>query len=244
MPSRFLAAAAAAALAACVIGVGAWSSLPFGSRAHRYADIVNATVRVEAGDSKGSGTVLRACETYRRCRIVVLTNHHVLEGKKSVTLRGWIRESGRTFPVVYEAKVTASDESRDLALLAIDGPDKWAGPVAVLAAASEKLIPGEEVLAAGSALGRRPHVTQGLLSLLDETLLERPHIITSAPIAPGNSGGSLSVRRGSRYFMIGVPRAVASIQIGFGGSLITTHGFVIPLSTVREFLHAQGLSAA
>jgi S1-C subfamily serine protease len=181
------------------------------------------TLRDEAGEGRGSGTVISKRH--------VLTNRHVVEGKTEITIRGWLTEGARVLPLIYAGKVVADDAALDLALVEIVG-ETWAGPAARLAPAAMPVQAGEDVFVAGAALGKRPHLTRGLLSLESDTLLDQPHIVTSAPIVPGNSGGSLWVRRGRHYVMIGVPRAVATV----GFSLVPAHNYAIPMARVRAFL--------
>jgi serine protease Do len=188
--------------------------------------MINPTVRIEAGEGRGSGTVI--------AKRYVLTNHHVVDGSSDITIRGWLTEGARVLPLVYAGNVVAADAALDLAVVEIVR-ETWAGPVAKLAPAAMAVHAGEEVFVAGAALGKRPHLTHGLLSLERDTLLGQPHLVTSAPVVPGNSGGSLWVKRDGRYVMIGVPRAVATV----GLSLVTTHNYAVPIASVHAFLAAS-----
>jgi S1-C subfamily serine protease len=197
-------------------------------------DILNATVRIEK-DGKGSGTFV----TPRR----ILTNHHVAGESGEATIRGWIKAGGKTYPVTYQAKVIAHDKARDLALLEMD--EDWPGFVASLA--GEVVYSGDRVLAAGSPLGKMPHIVSGEVSLpLDDQPLEGlRHTMATAPVAPGNSGGGLWRKNPAtrQYEMVGVTRALALIPVGFGAAMLPHMSYFIPLAEVRAFLTSNGVGA-
>jgi hypothetical protein len=210
----------------------------------RRDTILNASVRVELYTDQGklagtgSATALNAKQ--------FLTNQHVAqEVGKTLTLRGWVREGKHTFPVSYQAKVKAIDADLDLALVELTD-DEWSGSTASLASVDAPLLAGEDVLVAGAALSTRPHITQGLVSLVGhsiQALSGGPHIVTSATLLPGNSGGGLWAKRSGKWVLVGVPRAVALVPMGFGASLVSSHNYSIPLDRVRRFLKGQGVEA-
>lgn len=226
---RFIAAALLALVVACTSPK---------SIETRHAQMVDATVRVETKGGTGSATAIS--------RRLFLTNHHVVEGQTDVTLRGWLTRNGRTFPVIYTGKVIAHDAVRDLALVELDDGTEWAGAVATLAPANVNLQESEVVMVSGAALGTRPHLTEGLVSLLryvvpKHALLGVPHTITSATVVPGNSGGGLYAWRDAGWVLVGVPRAVAAIPSGFASTLVATHNYAIPIESVRQFLSEKGI---
>lgn len=201
----------------------------------RNEQLLNATVRVEiAGGGTGSGTVIGTRH--------VLTNHHVAGASGTHNIRAWLSQGGKLYPVTYQAKVVASDESRDLALLEIDG--EWPGLVAPLGSAV--LTAGTSVYVAGSPLGKRPHVVAGEVSLPrdDEEVIGLHHMMATAPVAPGNSGGGCWWRnpKTGRYELIAVTRALATVPIGFGASLLPHMSYFIPAAEVRAFLAKSGVA--
>lgn len=133
------------------------------------------------GSSTGSGVIITADGE-------IVTNAHVVADAVTVS----VRVAGETEP--RGATVVATDESRDLALLRIDG-DGLAP--ATFAAAGDVRI-GDDVVAVGYALDLDgdPSVTVGIVSAVDRTSTDelsalKGLIQTDAPISSGNSGGPL-----------------------------------------------------
>jgi S1-C subfamily serine protease len=188
------------------------------------ADIINATVRVEAGTGSGSGTFLD--------RKHLLTNHHVIAGSLKaggrVTVRGWIVEGGRLFPVTYPGMVIVSDEKLDLAVVRIVG--EWIGSVATIA--DVEPAQGEAVIKAGAAHGDRVKVTSGWWQFTDEhpALGDVSH--HSAPSIGGDSGGGVWSLTPGGYRLVAVTRAIQ----GSHGAPVSTSALAIPLATLRAFV--------
>jgi serine protease Do len=126
---------------------------------------------------------------------LVLTNHHVISGRRR---RGNIRvalHDGRTF----DAHVLKSDRSLDLALLRLEGDhgDLPAAPVGD----SDALRVGELVYAIGHPWGSVGAVSAGIVGGVGE--LRGPgrgssarYVRSDVALAPGNSGGPLLNARG------------------------------------------------
>jgi hypothetical protein len=113
-----------------------------------------------------------------------LTNHHVIDGCRRVSLR---TPTGGTL----EARVLASDARRDLALLGFEGE---AGPPLTFRD-RPPVARGEMVVTYGfplsGVLSSGPTLTTGDISAL-AGLRDNPlHYQISAPVQPGNSGGPL-----------------------------------------------------
>ena len=125
----------------------------------------------------------------------VLTNHHVISGRRR---RGNVRvalHDGRTL----DADVVKSDRSLDLALLRLEGDpgDLPAAPVGD----SEALRVGELVYAIGHPWGRVGAVSAGIVGGVGE--LRKPgrgsstrYVSSDVALAPGNSGGPLLNAKG------------------------------------------------
>jgi S1-C subfamily serine protease len=195
-------------------------------------EILNATVRVKRTDDEGkragsgSGTFITPK--------LVLTNHHVAGESGTHTICAWLSVGSKTYPVTYQAKVIAHDKDRDLALLEVDG--EWAGAVAPLAAGLG-VRDGDAVIAAGSPMGKRSHVTHGDVSLAsDDVLPGLKHILATAQIAPGSSGGGLWRKTAGHYELVGVAFAVHMVDFG---AIVPHMAYFIPLKDVREFLAAN-----
>lgn len=177
------------------------------------------------GGATGTGVVLTADGE-------ILTNAHVVEGATEVR----VRFAGETEPVV--ARILASDEGNDLALLKVDArgltPATFADP--------NSLRVGDEVVAIGYALALDggPSVTVGIISALKRTIVTSSGALnsliqTDAAISSGNSGGPLSNMRGE---VVGINTAVAR---GGTNSAANNIGFAISVGevvTVVEQLRA------
>lgn len=152
----------------------------------------------------------------------IVTNHHVISGADTVTVR---LKSGDS----YEALVVGTDEASDIAVLWIDSPQPL--PAATLGC-SDDLIVGEYVFAIGNPLGSLGGtLTDGIISATARqiniggspmTLLQ-----TNAAVNPGNSGGGLFNMAGQ---LIGVVNAKCS-QDDVEGL-----GFAIPIDTAYDVI--------
>ncbi len=146
----------------------------------------------------------------------ILTNNHVVSSADKVTVT---LNDGRQFP----ARLVGRDTYADVAVLKIDAPNLK--PVTF--GNSDKLRPGEWVVAVGSPLGFDHTVTQGIVSALSRKIPDLnsnlSFIQTDAAINPGNSGGPLVNLKGE---VIGINTAIS----GRGQNI----GFAIPVNTVKE----------
>jgi putative serine protease PepD len=189
------------------------------------ADVVDAvsssTVTVHAsvpgGETEGSGVIVSSEGR-------VLTNYHVVERARSVTVR---LPDGRS----ATADVVRTDPGSDLALLQVDGAS---GLTPANLGDSDRLSVGDTVLAFGSPLGLDGTVTAGIVSALgrDANDLGLNDLIQiDAPINAGSSGGPLVDTAGR---VVGISVANASTD-GDGGNIGI--GFAIPINTaVRGIL--------
>jgi serine protease Do len=119
---------------------------------------------------------------------IIVTNNHVIEGAKSITVT---LDNGESYPA--DVKSVATDTLNDLAILKINAknlPSLRIGD-------STRLRVGDWVIAIGNSLGRGTRATVGIISQLDVSLqVEQDQTLynlidTSAAINPGNSGGPL-----------------------------------------------------
>lgn len=157
---------------------------------------------------------------------VVVTNAHVVKGAQEISV---VLADGREF----DAKVSLSDESADLAILRMDTKGGKL-PVARLAS-SENLEVGDIVLAIGNPFGVGQTVTSGIVSAQARSSLNindfNFFIQTDAAINPGNSGGALVAMNGD---VVGINTAIFSRS---GGSLGI--GFAIPSEMVQTVIAAE-----
>jgi serine protease Do len=148
----------------------------------------------------------------------IVTNYHVIEDAQSVEVQ---TRDERNFP----ARIVASDEPSDLAVLKIVATDLPALPWGD----SDKVKVGEQVFAIGNPFNLDDSVSKGIVSakgrdLPDSTNYE-DYIQTDAAINVGNSGGALINIHGE---LIGINAAIASFTRGNEGV-----GFSIPSNLVR-----------
>jgi serine protease Do len=152
----------------------------------------------------------------------VLTNHHVIEGAREVTVE---LTDGRTF----EATVVGSDQPSDLAVLKIGAQ----GLQTVALGDSDAVRVGDLALALGNPLGVGQTVTMGIVSAKGRatglgTGSFEDFIQTDAPINRGNSGGALVNTRGE---LIGINSQILSPS---GGNIGI--GFAIPSNMARNVM--------
>lgn len=169
---------------------------PFGPR--RFGPPTDP--RERRGGGQGSGVIVSP-DGY------VLTNNHVIDGAKTVTV---------TLPDKREFKgrIVGSDPKSDLAVVKIDGSQlptiAWGD--------SNRLQVGEYVLAVGNPFGLNSTVTLGIVSALGRGHMGitqyEDFIQTDAAINPGNSGGALVNTRGE---LVGINTAIFSQTGGYQG---------------------------
>ena len=147
---------------------------------------------------------------------IIATNLHVLgrlDGPILVTLA-----DKRELPAV---EIVAYSEKHDLALVRIDAR----GLPALSLGDSDKVRPGDAVVAIGHPLGLEDTVSNGLVSAVRPLSEHLTVLQISAPIAPGSSGGPLFDEHGD---VVGVASAIMR-----GGADL---GFGLPVSYVKELL--------
>jgi len=162
----------------------------------------------------GSGFVIRKDG-------IVLTNNHVVEKAKEITVRLIDDEE-------YSAKVLGRDPKTDLAVLKINA--KRDLPTVRLGD-SDALRVGDWVVAIGNPFGLDNTVTAGIVSAKGRAIGNGPYdqfIQTDAPINPGNSGGPLFNERGD---VIGINTAIFSQSGGNVGI-----GFAIPINLAKQLV--------
>lgn len=128
---------------------------------------------------------------------IIVTNFHVIEGTKSIKVRGVNLDFSKT----YNAKVLVSDKNNDLALIQIDD----------YAFASIETIPytiktglagvGENIFVLGyplrATMGDEIKLTNGIVSSRTGFQGDITSYQISAPVQPGNSGGPLFDSKGN-----------------------------------------------
>ena len=186
-------------------------------------DVVS-TLGLQQAESAGTGLVLTPSGE-------VLTNNHVIKGATAIKVRDI--GNGRTYP----AKVVGYDQSRDIAVLQLQGASGL--QTAALGDSSTAKV-GDKVVALGNALGKggTPAVAVGHIAGLNASIVASDEgagtserltglIHHNAPIQPGDSGGPLVSNTGK---VIGIDTA-ASASTGFQFQPNTrTQAFAIPIN--------------
>ncbi|WP_245617756.1 S1C family serine protease [Nitriliruptor alkaliphilus] len=153
---------------------------------------------------------------------LVVTNRHVVEEPREVTVNTW---DGRSL----RAEVSGIAVDSDLAILQL--ADVSDLPVAELR--DEPVVPGEKVIAVGYPGGGPATISTGeVVSLIEGELLDEPAdvIRVDAEIRQGNSGGPLLDEEGH---VIGV---VFALDVTSGD------GLVVPIDTLLERLDGRDLA--
>ncbi|HWG71809.1 MAG TPA: Do family serine endopeptidase [Steroidobacteraceae bacterium] len=149
---------------------------------------------------------------------VVLTNAHVVDGAKEVTVK---LSNHRE----YKAKVLGADRTSDIAVLKIDAHDL---PTVHLGN-SDQLNVGDYVLAIGEPFGLEETATAGIVSAKGRSLPGDgyiPFIQTDAAVNPGNSGGPLFDSSGS---VVGINAQIYTNSGGYQGV-----SFAIPINAAVQ----------
>lgn len=201
------------------------------SAAQVYQQNVNAVVYIESkavvnyygreaeATSSGSGFIISS-DGY------VLTNYHVVENTKQLTVKTYSGDS-------YDATLVGYDASSDVAVLKIDGTDL----PSVKIGDSDSVNVGDQVVAIGNPLGELTStLTGGYVSAKGRTITTENTLTnmiqTDAAINSGNSGGPLFNMNGE---VIGITSAKYSGSSSSGAS-IEGIGFAIPINEVMDMV--------
>ncbi len=200
-----------------------------------FRNLAPATVIIRTPESMGSGILIS-----RDGKII--TNHHVIENDDdSISSEAElvfcpVDLDNLENTVVYKARVTLVDKTRDLALLQMYSPvDNQISKVANLELNKSSYQVGMDVHAIGNPEGEFCTYTQGVFSQYKKnyewsyssTSLHKANVIqTQTPINPGNSGGPLINDIGR---IIGINTFIhpTAVGINFAVSAIEINDFLI-----------------
>lgn len=164
---------------------------------------------------------------------LVLTNHHVIEHARLITVTG-----ENTSAIHTPASVIASDPINDIALLSLNHD-----ALAVAGFRNDHDADlGEDVIVAGfplqGLLGSGPQISAGNISALTGIHGNSALLQFNSPIGSGNSGGPMLDANGC---IIGLVTSVLRQPQG-QGSIAQNINFGVKASLLRSFLHASGVT--
>ncbi len=158
----------------------------------------------------------------------ILTNYHVVQGFNQLDVTFG---DGTSVP----GKVIGTDPGDDLAVVQVSVDPNELKP-AVLGD-SDKVRPGDAVMAVGNPFGIDGSVTEGIVSGLGRQLQGtngarplRQLIQSDAAINPGNSGGALFDMNGQ---VVGITNAIENPS---GESVFVGIGYAIPINIAHKYL--------
>lgn len=197
--------------------------------------------------SEGSGSGIIVGENDDE--LLIATNNHVVSGATTLNVcfmgSDVVSAEQETAETVADdsadinvedavsAKIKGTDESNDLAVIAVAKADIPQDTLSEIKIAqldtSDDLEVGEQVVAIGNALGYGQSVTSGWISALNRTISTDDMtgsglIQTDAAINPGNSGGALLNMKGE---VIGINSAK------FASNAVEGMGYAIPISKAQ-----------
>ena len=200
--------------------------------------------------SEGSGSGIIVGENDDE--LLIATNNHVVSGATTLNVCfmgsdvvSAEQETAETaaddsadinVEVAVSAKIKGTDESNDLAVIAVAKADIPQDTLSEIKIAqldtSDDLEVGEQVVAIGNALGYGQSVTSGWISALNRTISTDDMtgsglIQTDAALNPGNSGGALLNMKGE---VIGINSAK------FASNAVEGMGYAIPISKAQPIL--------
>jgi serine protease Do len=184
---------------------------PFGDFFERFFNQMPRSPENHKTQGAGSGVIISK-DGY------ILTNSHVVEGAKEVTVTLANKKE-------HKAQVVGRDAKTDLAVLKIESKKDL--PAAALGD-SEQLKVGDWVVAIGNPFGLNHTVTSGIVSAKGRVIGAGPYddfIQTDASINPGNSGGPLFDMNGE---VVGINTAIIPHGQGIG--------FAIPVNTAKPLI--------
>lgn len=189
----------------------------------------------QEGQSSGSGIIIAQNDS----NLLIVTNNHVVNGATSIQI---IFSDEKT----ATATVKGADANADLAVLSVDMSLLSKKTISTIKVAtlgdSDKMLPGNMVIAIGNALGYGQSVTVGYVSAVNRKVTMEDQTMTllqtDAAINPGNSGGALLNTKGE---VIGIN------SVKFASAEIEGMGYAIPISSavpmINELMNREVVAA-
>ena len=135
---------------------------------------------------------------------IIVTNYHVIDGAKSIKVRGVNSDFNKT----YKVKILVSDKNNDLALIQIDDYGFTSLGTIPFTIKTSLAGVGEDIFVLGyplrATMGDEIKLTNGIVSSKTGFQGDITSYQISAPVQPGNSGGPLFDYQGN---LIGIINA-------------------------------------
>lgn len=168
----------------------------------------------------------------------ILTNNHVIENAKSITVRG----INADFKTAYSAEIIIRDKNNDLALLRIndDRINNYSKPPFGFKTTLSDV--GETVYALGyplrATMGDEIKLTNGIVSSKSGFQGDITNYQISVPVQPGNSGGPLLDSKGNVIAVIsakhvGAENASYAVKISYLLNMVQLSGEAIQVNDVN-----------
>ncbi len=158
-----------------------------------------------------------------------VTNHHIIDGKRQVTL---INKQGEKL----HASVIASSAAHDIAFLRVTNPGRLP-PALPLSSHSAPL--GASVFTIGfpriDIMGKNPKLSQGIISGVNGLRDDPDSYQISVPIQQGNSGGPLLNMRGEVVGMITSMLGEIGVHEG-PAQPVPNINYALKIDIIREFM--------
>ncbi len=170
-------------------------------------------VKIITSDGSGTGFFFRRPNYF-------ITNFHVVEGYRSVTIEFQNEERAR-------GSVLLISQHLDLAIVRVEGEfEKW-NPLEFCD--TDALQLSDKIVVGGFALGKPFSITEGVVSSPRQKADSRYLIQTDAAVNPGNSGGPMFNSEGKVCAVV-VSKVQGADNVGFG----------IPIADIKKVLTALG----
>lgn len=170
---------------------------------------------------------------------LIATNHHVVDGAKTIKVRGINNDFNRT----YSAKLVISDKNNDLAIIKIDDYSFSSLGTIPYTINSNASNVGENIFVLGyplrATMGDEVKLTNGIISSKTGFQGDVTSYQISAPVQPGNSGGPLFNNKGQLIGIInakhiGAENASYAVKSSYLTNLIDLLDYPPTLQTVSS----------
>lgn len=174
-------------------------------------EVYDSVFVIYSGNSLGSGFAVG-----KNC---IVTNAHVVSSKRNIYVQSYAGDE-------YQATIIGLDESKDIAVLAIEGVNFAYLPIADIS--TTKI--GDDVYAIGAPKSMAYTLTKGVISAKERIVGRNSYIQIDAAINEGNSGGPLLNDSGQ---VLGMNTLKMSDSEGIG--------LAIPANVICEYLNELGI---